>query len=278
MVWHAAAGAVDLDQLRLLKGSTAVRACRGIGHLLPLPLAEMKCVPADLNQVAALQRAIFGRLARNKDRTFRMKKSLRAPQFNAAVSGLYGWVFEQVDIRLLIAANHGQRFVKDELFTCQRSSRDVQPSILQRALHDTHGHACGQTEQSESYGTAGSASVCPQGNGIKDHAAQASADDAAKDSVAYFFAGSVDQAINNTACHTEHHPCHAASNPEGRIPGGVHSQFCNDSHGDHENQVSDLIKNDSADEAQHKRKQPAPQSLVEGAFHNAFRDAESKAH
>jgi hypothetical protein len=61
---------------------------------ISLPFTEVKRIPANLNEITALQRALACRSAGNKDRPIRAKKRLRAAHLNGPVLGKNAVVFE----------------------------------------------------------------------------------------------------------------------------------------------------------------------------------------
>src|SRR5262249_594219 len=121
MMRHAARGAKDLRRTLLVKRHPAIRARKLVGHLLLVPFAEVERVTPDLYEIAAIERAPARGLPGHKYWPHGVKKRLRPPQLDAGVLRLNSVVLEQVDVRSLAAADHGYRFVENELLSSQRS-------------------------------------------------------------------------------------------------------------------------------------------------------------
>src|SRR5262249_26381956 len=95
-----------------------------------VPLAEVKRVASDLDEVSALQRAHARGLPGDEDRSIRAQEGLRAAHLNAPMLGKDGVVLEQIDVTLLAAADGGKGLVEDELLSRKRAGGHVKPAVL----------------------------------------------------------------------------------------------------------------------------------------------------
>ena len=183
MMRHAAGSAENPRRGSLVKRHAAIWADR-LGHLVSLPFAKVKRIPANLYEVTALQCAITRGRSGNKYRPIRTDKCLRASQFDDSMLRKNAGVFEEIDVRRLAAANGGDRLIKDELLSRQRSRSHIEPAIFERAFNNAYGDTGGQTEQPK----ANTPTELPpvlvsKADGIEEHATQSGANQSAQNSV-----------------------------------------------------------------------------------------------
>src|SRR5580704_10932180 len=106
-------------------------------------------VTAKLQQVAVLKHSVMHRLSRPTHCAGRMQHHPCTVDGDRGVAGENVGVFEKINIGFLPAADTCLGLVKDELLPRERAGNYIEPSILERAFHETHANAGGQAKQSE---------------------------------------------------------------------------------------------------------------------------------
>src|SRR5689334_18051570 len=126
---------------------------------LPLLLLITKCVPPDLYHRATLQHLHLDGLPGNI-RLTRSANLYPCPvDLHYRMLRKYGGILKQIYIGLLLAADDGARLVENELFARQRPTGDIEPTVFQSTLHQSHRDARRQSKQGQSDASAHRAPV-----------------------------------------------------------------------------------------------------------------------
>src|SRR5258708_15840265 len=106
-------------------------------------------VAPDLDQIAIHEDARGCRLSGNIDRAARAQLHARSVELKDGVLRQNTGVLEQVDIPLLKAPDRVLGLVQNELLAGQRAGGNVEPAVLESALHQAPGDPRRHAEQAK---------------------------------------------------------------------------------------------------------------------------------
>src|SRR5450432_2619885 len=126
----------------------------------------------------------------------------------------YFRILEEVDVAGLQAAHTGLRLVKDKLLAGERTGGNVEPAVLERALHQAHRDTGGQAQEAEPHYSADCSAVGGEGDRVKDETSNCRADRSPHCAIADLFRGLSDDAVDDTAGHAKSCPGDGARDPD----------------------------------------------------------------